>query len=61
MNNNRWQPVSISKKMIERVDVFLETEEALRLGLTSRADVITMLLREFLDKKESQNDGHANH
>ncbi len=60
MDNNRWQPVSISKKMMDRVDTFLKTEEALSSGLTSRADVITMLLREFLNKVELQNNGHSN-
>ena len=45
--------------MIERVDAFLDTDAALSLGLTSRADVITMLLHGFLDKIESQNNGHS--
>ncbi len=64
-SNNRWQPISISKKMVDRLDEFLKTDEALEDGLTSRSDVITMLLRAFLLEKgllnnrrvdKSQND-----
>ncbi len=64
-DNKRWQPVSISKKMIDRLDEFLKTDEALEDGLTSRSDVLTMLLRAFLLEKgllnnhkvdKSQND-----
>ena len=48
--------ITMPKAMIDRLDVFLETDFAKERGFTSRPSVFMMLLREFFDKTEMYID-----
>ncbi len=45
--------VKIPRRMAEAVEDFLKSERAQRLGLDSKADVVTMAVRELLAKYEA--------
>jgi len=47
-----WQTVSLPIGLLIRLQDFLLSDYAKRNGFTSKADVISMLLREFLDSYE---------
>ena len=50
----KWQTIPLPKGLIERLDEFMESKEAHKMGLTSRAAFLAWLLRDFLDKWESE-------
>lgn len=44
--------VSLPLAMIRRVDEFLKTNDAKKMGVSSRAELLKILMREFFDKQE---------
>lgn len=50
----KWQTIPLPKGLIERLDEFLESKEAHKMGMTSRAPLLAWLLRDFLDKWEAK-------
>ena len=50
--------VTMPMAMIKRLDYYLESEKAEELGLSSRRQVIIMLLRNFLDEIEQEAAVH---
>ena len=52
MARSDWQTVSLPIGLLNRLQEFLRSDYAKRNGFTSKADVISMMLREFLDSYE---------
>ncbi len=50
-NIEKWKTVKIPKGLSERIDEFVESQEAYRLGLTSHSQVVAHAIRQFLEGK----------
>jgi len=50
MVRSDWVSVGIPKGLIMQLDQFLETDEAKKIGVSNRQQIITLLLREFFEK-----------
>ena len=49
-NEGKLSVVRIPKGILDVIDEFIETEQAKRLGLDSKSDVVSEAAREFLKK-----------
>ncbi len=47
MAHNDWSPINVDKSRIEAIDKFLESEEAKKLNVKRRAQLIRILLDDF--------------
>lgn len=54
MDLAKWQTIAVPKGLIERMDEFLESKEARRMGVSTRPQMLSMILRDFLDKWDSE-------
>lgn len=54
MATKDYKSVSLPIGLILRIDEFLESEEAKRIGVSSRSQVLTMLMRNFLEKWDTE-------
>ena len=54
MEKSSYVTVSISRKVAERLDKFLDTNYAEERGHNSRAGIVLMLLNTFLDEMETK-------
>ena len=52
-NIEKWKTVKIPKGLSERIDEFVESQEAYRLGLTSHSQVVAHAIRQFLESNVS--------
>jgi len=52
-----WQTVSIPAGVLKRLEVYLESDEAAHSGFISKSDVITFILREYLNNWEKSKGG----
>lgn len=46
-----WWQVRITKEMKDWVDEFIKSPQGKKLGLTSRASVVAMAIRELIEEK----------
>lgn len=53
MDLAKWQSTSLPKGLVERIDVFLESKEAYKMGITTRAQFLSTIVRDFLEKWEA--------
>lgn len=51
-----WTTVKLPAALIDRLDEFLGSKDAKKMGVGTRPEVIKMLLRNFLDKWEAEKD-----
>ena len=49
-NNQKWKTVKVPKGLSERIDEFVKSQEAYRLGLTSNSQVVAYAIRQFLQE-----------
>lgn len=56
MAKKDWSSVSLPSDLMDELDKFLETEKALKLGVTSRAQAISHILRNFVKSEFIVND-----
>lgn len=54
MDLAKWQTIPIPKGLVERIDEFLQSDTAKKMGLGSRPQLMAYLIRDFLDKWESE-------
>ena len=52
MARSGWAGVSLPTGLLERLNFFLESDQAKYNGFNSKADVIIYVLREFLDNHD---------
>ena len=52
-NVEKWKTVKIPKGLSERIDEFVGSNHAYRLGLTSNSQVVAHAIRQFLESKRS--------
>jgi len=52
-NNVKWKTVKVPKGLSERIDEFVKSQDAYRLGLTSNSQVVAHAIRQFLESKGS--------
>ena len=52
-NTERWKTVKLPKGLSERIDEFVISKDAYRLGLTSNSQVVAHAIRQFLESKRS--------
>ena len=50
MDLAKWQTIPLPKGLVEQIDEFLESEEASKMGFSSRPQLLASLVRDFLDK-----------
>lgn len=50
MARKDWASIGIPVGLADRLDEFLESTEAKRMGVTSRQQVLTLLVRDLLEK-----------
>jgi len=54
MNNTnieKWKTVKLPKGLSERIDEFVGSNDAYRLGLTSNSQVVAHAIRQFLENR----------
>jgi metal-responsive CopG/Arc/MetJ family transcriptional regulator len=51
MSRYNWDYVSLPKEMMTELDKYLASDEAKRLGIRSRAELLRFIVREFLNQK----------
>ena len=56
MARSDWISVGISKKIIEELDEFLKTEEAQKIGVSNRQQILSLLLKRFLENRSINTD-----
>tara|TARA_Y100000590_G_scaffold443452_1_gene572928 strand:- start:406 stop:606 length:201 start_codon:yes stop_codon:yes gene_type:complete len=54
-NVGKWKTVKVPKGLSERIDEFVGSKNAYRLGLTSNSQVVAHAIREFLERKGTLN------
>ena len=52
-NTEKWKTVKVPKGLSERIDEFVGSKDAYRLGLTSNSQVVAHAIRQFLESKGS--------
>jgi len=52
-NTEKWKTVKVPKGLSERIDVFVKSQGAYHLGLTSNSQVVAHAIRQFLESKGS--------
>ena len=52
-NIEKWKTVKVPKGLAERIDEFVGSKDAYRLGLTSNSQVVAHAIRQFLESKGS--------
>jgi len=52
-NSEKWKTVKVPKGLSERIDEFVESKDAYRLGLTSNSQVVAHAIRQFLENRVS--------
>tara|TARA_Y100000590_G_scaffold127896_1_gene146217 strand:+ start:1833 stop:2033 length:201 start_codon:yes stop_codon:yes gene_type:complete len=50
-NVGKWKTVKVPKGLSERIDEFVGSKNAYRLGLTSNSQVVAHAIRQFLESK----------
>tara|TARA_B100000029_G_scaffold393633_1_gene391009 strand:+ start:460 stop:660 length:201 start_codon:yes stop_codon:yes gene_type:complete len=53
INAEKWKTVKLPKGLSERIDEFVSSKDAYRLGLTSNSQVVAHAIRQFLESKGS--------
>lgn len=48
-----WSSISLPSELMDGLDKFLDTDESRKLGLKSRSQIISLLIRKFLEKGTS--------
>tara|TARA_B100000686_G_C16333496_1_gene734303 strand:- start:145 stop:396 length:252 start_codon:yes stop_codon:yes gene_type:complete len=51
-NNEKWKSVKVPKGLSERIDEFVDSQKAYRLGLMSNSQVVAYAIREFLQEDD---------
>lgn len=49
MVKNEWVSVSLPFSLIEKIDIFLKSKKAQEYGVTSRSQIISLLMRDFVN------------
>ena len=52
-NSEKWKTVKVPKGLSERIDEFVRSKDAYRLGLTSNSQVVAHAIRQFLENRVS--------
>ena len=52
-NIEKWKTVKVPKGLSERIDEFVGSKDAYRLGLTSNSQVVAHAIRQFLESNVS--------
>ena len=52
-NSEKWKTVKVPKGLSERIDEFVGSKDAYRLGLTSNSQVVAHAIRQFLENRVS--------
>jgi hypothetical protein len=55
-DNAKWQHIPLPKGLVERLDEFVASPDARRMGHTSKASFLAWLLRDFLDKWDAEKN-----
>ena len=50
-NVEKWKTVKVPKGLLERIDEFVDSKDAYRLGFTSNSQVVAHAIRQFLESK----------
>lgn len=50
MVKTKWTTISLPSEMLNELDEFAKTDEGKKYGLTSKSQIIALLVRRFLDK-----------
>ena len=53
-NIEKWKTVKVPKGLSERIDEFVGSKDAYRLGLTSNSQVVAHAIRQFLESYRSK-------
>ena len=48
----KWKTVKVPKGLLERIDEFVDSQKAYRLGLMSSSQVVAYAIREFLQEDD---------
>lgn len=48
-----WSSISLPSELMDGLDKFLDTNESRKIGLKSRSQIISLLIRKFLEKGTS--------
>ena len=51
-NIEKWKSVKVPKGLSERIDEFVNSQKAYRLGLMSNSQVVAYAIREFLQEDD---------
>ncbi|MDC0203283.1 ribbon-helix-helix domain-containing protein [Candidatus Nitrosopelagicus sp.] len=51
-NTEKWKSVKVPKGLSERIDEFVDSQKAYRLGLMSNSQVVAYAIREFLQEDD---------
>ncbi len=51
-NMEKWKTVKVPKGLLERIDEFVDSQKAYRLGLMSNSQVVAYAIREFLQEDD---------
>ena len=51
-NIEKWKSVKVPKGLSERIDEFVDSQKAYRLGLMSNSQVVAYAIREFLQEDD---------
>lgn len=54
MDLAKWQTIPLPIGLVERIDDFLESKEARKMGVSSRPQLLAMIVRDFLDTWDSK-------
>ncbi len=52
-NSQKWKTVKVPKGLSERIDEFVGSKDAYRLGLTSNSQVVAHVIRQFFENRVS--------
>jgi len=52
MGKTDWTSVSLPSSLMEKLDEFLECDKAKEMGLASRAQIISKIVRDFLTREK---------
>ena len=57
-NSGKWKTTKIPQGLYDKIARFAQSREAFDLGITSKSQAITYILREFLENKPLKSPEH---
>ena len=58
LNSGKWKTTKIPQGLYDKIARFAQSREAFDLGITSKSQAITYILREFLENKPLKSPEH---